>query len=135
MDERERYRKGLEVRRAVLGDEHVDRALARQDDLDAEFQELITRHAWGEIWTRPGLPRGTRSLLALAMTVALNRAEEFRLHLRGAARNGVRREEVKELLLQAAVYCGLPAANAAFRMAREVFEEMDRDEAKGSPAG
>jgi 4-carboxymuconolactone decarboxylase len=135
MDERERYRKGLEVRRAVLGDEHVDRALARQDDLDAEFQELITRHAWGEIWTRPGLPRGTRSLLALAMTVALNRGEEFRLHLRGAARNGVRREEVKELLLQAAVYCGLPAANAAFRMAREVFEEMDRDEAKGSPAG
>jgi 4-carboxymuconolactone decarboxylase len=135
MDERERYRKGLEVRRAVLGDEHVDRALARQDDLDAEFQELLTRHAWGEIWTRPGLQRGTRSLLALAMTVALNRAEEFRLHLRGAARNGVRREEVKELLLQAAVYCGLPAANAAFRMAREVFEEMDRDEAKGPPAG
>lgn len=133
MDEAERYRRGLEARRAVLGDAHVDRALARHGDLDAEFQDLVTRHAWGEIWTRPGLPRRTRSLLTLAMTLALNRAEEFRLHLRGAVRNGVGREEVKELLLQAAIYCGLPAANTGFRMAREVFEEMEREEAKGPP--
>ncbi len=126
MEERERFEKGLETRRAVLGDEHVDRSLKTADSFNREFQEMITRYAWGEIWTRPGLPRNTRSLLVLAMTVALNRREEFQLHLRAAFNNGVTRDEVKEVLLQAAVYCGVPAANTAFHMAREVFAEMDK---------
>ncbi len=126
MEERERFEKGLATRRAVLGDEHVERSFKTADSFNQEFQEMITRYAWGEIWTRPGLPRHTRSLLVLAMTVALNRREEFQLHLRAAFNNGVTREEVKELLLQAAVYCGVPAANTAFHMARQVFAEMDK---------
>src|SRR6202790_2642434 len=125
MEERERYSNGLEVRRAVLGDAHVDRALSRSNAFNQEFQELITRYAWGEIWTRPGLPRHTRSLITLAMLIALNRSDEIRLHLRGAANNGVTRDEIKELFLQAAVYCGVPAANSAFRAAEEVFAEQD----------
>src|SRR6266550_6481747 len=126
MEERERYSNGLEVRRAVLGDAHVDRALTRSNDFNREFQELITRYAWGEIWTRPGLPRHTRSLITLAMLVALNRPDEFRLHVRAAFNNGVTREEIKELFLHAAVYCGVPAANSAFRAAEEVFAEQER---------
>lgn len=125
MDERERYEKGLTVRRAVLGDAHVDGSLKSRNDFNAEFQELITRYAWGEIWTRPGLPRHTRSLLTIAMMVALNRSDEFRLHLRAAFSNGVTREEIKELLLQAAIYCGVPAANSAFHAAQEVFNGME----------
>jgi 4-carboxymuconolactone decarboxylase len=125
MDERERYEKGLTVRRAILGDAHVDHSLQKRNDFNTEFQELITRYAWGEIWTRPGLPRHTRSLLAIAMMVALNRADEFRLHVRAAFSNGVTREEIKELLLQAAIYCGVPAANSAFHAAQEVFSEME----------
>jgi 4-carboxymuconolactone decarboxylase len=121
MDERERYAKGMEVRRAVLGDQHVDRALEHRNTFNEEFQDLITRYAWGETWARPGLPRKTRSLVTLAMLVALNRGEEFRMHVRGAANNGVTREEIKELLLQAAIYCGVPAANAAFHVAEEVL--------------
>ena len=126
MEERERFEKGLETRRAVLGDEHVDRSMKTADSFNQEYQEMITRYAWGEIWTRPGLPRHTRSLLVLAMTVALNRREEFQLHLRAAFNNGVTRDEVKEVLLQAAIYCGVPAANTAFHMARQVFAEMDK---------
>src|SRR3979411_105090 len=125
MEERERDSNGLEVRRVVLGDAHVERALTRSNDFNQEFQELITRYAWGEIWSRPGLPRHTRSLLTLAMLVALNRPDEFRLHLRAAANNGVSREEIKEVLLQTAIYCGVPAANAAFHTAEEVFAEID----------
>jgi 4-carboxymuconolactone decarboxylase len=125
MDERERYEKGLTVRRAVLGDAHVNRSLENCNDFNTEFQELITRYAWGEIWTRPGLPRHTRSLLTIGMMVALNRSEEFRLHLRAAFNNGVTQEEIKELLLQAAIYCGVPAANSAFHAAQEVFKEME----------
>jgi 4-carboxymuconolactone decarboxylase len=121
MDERERYAKGMEVRRAVLGDQHVDRALEHRNAFNEEFQDLITRYAWGEIWARPGLPRKTRSLVTLAMLVALNRGEEFRMHVRAAANTGVTREEIKELLLQAAIYCGVPAANAAFHAAEEVL--------------
>lgn len=121
MDERERYRSGLEVRRAVLGDAHVDRTLSQRTELDEEFQDLLTRYAWGEIWARPGLPRGTRSLLTLGILVALGREEELRMHLGAALRNGVSREEIREVLLHAAVYCGLPAANAAFRVAAEVL--------------
>ncbi|HEX8012641.1 MAG TPA: 4-carboxymuconolactone decarboxylase [Casimicrobiaceae bacterium] len=125
MDERERHDKGMTVRRAVLGDAHVDRATAGKDPFTAEFQELITRYAWGEVWTRPGLPRRTRSLLTVAMMVALNRPEEFKLHVRAAFNNGVTRDEIKEVLLQCAIYCGVPAANSAFHMAEEVFAQMD----------
>ena len=125
MDERERHDKGMTVRRAVLGDAHVDRATARKSALTAEFQELITRYAWGEVWTRPGLARHTRSLLTIAMMVALNRPDEFKLHVRAAFNNGVSRDEIKEVLLQCAIYCGVPAANSAFHMADEVFAAMD----------
>jgi 4-carboxymuconolactone decarboxylase len=126
MDESERYDKGLGVRRAVLGDAHVDRTLAKRDAFNEEFQELITRYAWGEIWTRPGLPRHTRSLITVAMMVALNRADEFRLHVRAAFNNGVTRDQIKEVLLQAAIYCGVPAANTAFHLAEEVFAQMEQ---------
>jgi 4-carboxymuconolactone decarboxylase len=125
MDEHERREKGMQLRRQVLGDTHVDRSLQKLNAFNEEFQDLITRYAWGEIWTRPGLPRHTRSLLTLAMMVALNRADEFKLHVRAAANNGVKREEIKEVLLQCAIYCGVPAANAAFHMAEEVFAAMD----------
>jgi 4-carboxymuconolactone decarboxylase len=125
MDERERYEKGMAVRRAVLSDAHVDRTIARKNAFNEEFQDLITRYAWGEIWTRPGLPRHTRSLLTVAMMVALNRADEFRLHVRAAANNGVTRDQIGEVLMQAAIYCGVPAANNAFHLAEEVFAEMD----------
>src|SRR5713226_4559024 len=124
MEERERYSNGLEVRRAVLGDAHVDRALTRGNAFNQEFQELITRYAWGEIWTRPGLPRHARSLITLAMLVALNRGDEFRMHVRAAAHNGVTRDEIKELLLHAAIYCGVPAANSAFHAAEEILAEQ-----------
>ena len=126
MDQREVYENGLQVRRAVLGDAHVDRSLDTISAFNSEFQELITRYAWGEIWTRPGLPRHTRSLLTLAMMVALNRGEEFKMHVRAAFNNGVTREEIKEVLLQTAIYCGVPAANAAFHAAEEVFLELDK---------
>ena len=123
MDERERYEAGLKVRREVLGDAHVDAALAKCNEFTAEFQNLLTRYAWGEIWSRPGLSRQTRSLLTVVMLVALNREEELRMHLRAALKNGVSREEVREALLQSAIYCGVPAANAAFRVAQEIFGE------------
>ena len=125
MDERERYSSGMKVRRAVLGDEYVEKAQVAKTAFSEPFQDLITRYAWGEIWTRPGLPRNTRSLLTLAMMVALNRNDEFRMHVRAAANNNVTREEIQEVLLQAAIYCGVPAANAAFHIAQEVFAEMD----------
>ncbi|MBP0639177.1 3-oxoadipate enol-lactonase [Cupriavidus sp. AcVe19-6a] len=124
-DDAARYEAGLSVRRAVLGSAHVDRSLARLTPLNEEFQNLITRYAWGEIWTREGLPRHTRSLLTIAMMVALNRSDELKLHLRAAANNGVTRDEIKEVLLQTAIYCGVPAANSAFHMAEEVFAAMD----------
>ena len=125
MDERERHDNGMKVRRAVLGDAHVDRTVTRRNGFNGEFQELITRYAWGEIWTRPGLPRHTRSLLTIAMMVALNRADEFKLHVRAAFNNGVTRDEIKEVLMQAAIYCGVPAANTAFHLAEEVFAQME----------
>ena len=125
MDERERYDKGMAVRREVLGNAHVDRTLKNKSAFNGEFQDLITRYAWGEIWTRPGLSRNTRSIATLALLVALDRGEELRLHLRASANNGVTRDEIKELLLQCAIYCGVPAANSAFHLAQEVFSEMD----------
>jgi 4-carboxymuconolactone decarboxylase len=130
MDEKDRHAKGMEVRRAVLGNAHVDRAQANRTEITTEFQDFITRYAWGEIWTRPGLPRHTRSLLTIAMMVATNREEELKLHLRAASNNGVSRDEIKEVLMQAAIYCGVPAANSAFHMAQEVFKQMDADAAK-----
>jgi 4-carboxymuconolactone decarboxylase len=126
MDDRERFAKGLEVRRAVLGEKHVNVSLEKSNSFTAEFQDLVTRYAWGEMWTRQGLPRQTRSLVTLAMLIALDRGDEFRLHLRGALNNGATRDQIKELLLHAAVYCGVPAANSAFRAAEEVFTEQDR---------
>jgi 4-carboxymuconolactone decarboxylase len=119
----------MAVRRAVLGDAHVDRAVATVTDFNRDFEDLITRYAWGEIWARPTLSRPTRSLLTLGMLVALNRPDELRLHVRGALNNGVTRDEIKEVLLQAAVYCGVPAAHTAFRAAEAVFEALDSETA------
>jgi 4-carboxymuconolactone decarboxylase len=116
-------RSGMEVRRAVLGDAYVDRAEASLTPLTEEFQDLITRYAWGEIWTRPGLDRRTRSCITVAMLVALNRNEELATHLRGALRNGVTEDELKEVLLQTTIYCGVPAANTAFGVAARVLAE------------
>jgi 4-carboxymuconolactone decarboxylase len=121
MDDTERHEAGMRIRRSVLGDEHVKRAEAAKSDFDADFQDLITRYAWGEIWTRPGLPLHTRSLLTIGLMVALNRGEELRMHLRAAANNGVTAAEIREVLLHCAVYCGVPAANAAFHAAKEVL--------------
>jgi 4-carboxymuconolactone decarboxylase len=125
MDEEKRREQGMQVRRTVLGEAHVQRAEASTNDFNADFQDLITRYAWGEIWTRPGLPRHTRSLLTIVMMVALNREEELKLHLRAAANSGVTRDEIKEALLQTAIYCGVPAANGAFRLAQEVFDTIE----------
>jgi 4-carboxymuconolactone decarboxylase len=126
MDERERFEMGIKIRREVLGDAHVDAAIAKRNAFSEAFQDLITRYAWGEIWTRPGLPRQTRSLITVAMLVALNREEELRLHLRAALRNGVTQEEIRETLLQSAIYCGVPAANSAFRIAQDIFTEKPK---------
>jgi 4-carboxymuconolactone decarboxylase len=125
MDDGERHKAGMKVRRAVLGDAHVDRAEKNKTEFTEPFQDLITRYAWGEIWSRPGLPRQTRSLVTLAMMIALNRSDEFRMHVRAALNNKVSREEIQEVLLQSAVYCGVPAANTAFHIAQEVFAEVD----------
>ncbi|AJY32009.1 4-carboxymuconolactone decarboxylase [Burkholderia thailandensis 34] len=125
MNDEQRYEAGMNVRRAVLGDAHVDRSLENRTELTEDFQNLITRYAWGEIWTRDGLPRHTRSLLTIAMMVALNRGEELALHLRAAKNNGVTRDEIKEVLLQTAIYCGVPAANSAFHLAQRIFGEED----------
>ena len=125
MNDSERFDQGIAVRRAVLGEAHVDRAQANLNEFNREFQNLITRYAWGEIWTRPGLPRHTRSLMTICMMVALGREEELKLHLKAAANNDVTRDEIKEALLQSAIYCGVPAANSAFALALKVFAEID----------
>lgn len=127
MDEQERFARGQEMRREILGDEWVERAQARMDAgaFDAEYHEMVTRHVWGEIWQRPGLDRRTRSLIVMAMLIALNRPEELRLHLSLSKKNGVTREEVNELLLQATVYTGVPAGRNAFLAASEVFAAED----------
>jgi 4-carboxymuconolactone decarboxylase len=119
------HERGMEVRRQVLGDEHVDRAIERTTDFTADFQDLITRYAWGEVWTRPGLDRRMRSCITLAMLVALGRDEELAMHVRAALRNGLTPDEIKEVLLQTAIYCGVPAANSAFAIAQRVLEESD----------
>ena len=126
MDERDRHAEGMKVRRAVLGDAHVDRSVTNKNAFNEEFQDLITRYAWGEVWMRPGLPRHTRSLITLALMIAINRGDEFRMHVRAAFNNGVTRDEIREVFLQVAIYCGVPAGVDSFRQAREVFAEIDQ---------
>jgi 4-carboxymuconolactone decarboxylase len=126
----ELYERGLAVRRAVLGHAHVERALGTAGELDRDFQEYITRAAWGEVWARPGLARHTRHLLTIAMLAALDRQEELGMHLKATVNTGVTLAEVREVLMQVAVYAGVPAANSAFRTARRVFDEQ-RAERKG----
>ncbi|HZV04119.1 MAG TPA: 4-carboxymuconolactone decarboxylase [Gemmataceae bacterium] len=123
MDEAERRELGMRMRRAVLGDAHVDRAISEATPLTREFQDLITRVAWGEIWTRPGLDRDTRRLITIAMLVALNRPEEFRLHVAAALDHGTPPDLIKETVLQSAIYCGVPAANSAFRQVAELLAD------------
>jgi 4-carboxymuconolactone decarboxylase len=117
------HERGMEVRREVLGDEHVDAAVERTTPFTADFQDLITRFAWGEIWTRPGLDRKTRSCITLAALMARGQLEELALHVRGALRNGLTEDEIKEVLLHGAIYCGVPAANAAFAVAQRVLDD------------
>jgi 4-carboxymuconolactone decarboxylase len=119
----ERYDAGMQVRREVLGGDYVDRAMAQADDFSRPIQELVTEYCWGAVWARPGLDRRTRSLLNIAMLSALNRPHELRVHLAGALRNGCTVEEIREALLQVAIYCGVPAGVDAFRVAREVLGE------------
>ena len=121
----ESYDSGMRVRREVLGDNHVDRAIERTTEFTADFQDFITRYAWGEIWTRPGLDRKTRSCITLTALVALGHLEELKLHVRAALRNGLTQDEIKEVLLQSAIYCGVPAANAAFAAAQSVLADLD----------
>ena len=117
------YERGMKVRREVLGDAHVDEAMARKTDFTADFDDLITRYAWGEIWTRPGLDRRTRSAITMTALIALGRMDELPMHVRAARRNGLSEDEIKEVLLQSAVYCGVPAARTAFAVAARVLEE------------
>ena len=120
---KEIYEKGLAIRREVLGADYVDNAIRTADDFNRPLQELVTEYCWGAVWGRPGLPKKTRSMLNLAMLTALNRPHELKLHVKGALKNGVTREEIMEVLLQSAIYCGVPAAVDAFRTAREAFKE------------
>ena len=119
------YDRGIEIRRAVLGDDYVDAALARQDEFTAPFQDFITRSAWGDVWARPGLDRRTRSCITVALLAALGHDRELSIHLRGALRNGVTTDELREVLLQTAIYAGVPAANRAFAVAQEILAEGD----------
>ena len=121
---KELFEKGLAVRRAVLGAEYVDKSIASADDFNRPMQELVTEYCWGEIWNRPGLDRKTRSIINLAMLTALNRPHEIKLHVLGALNNGLTKDEISEVFLQTAIYCGVPAAIDRFRVAREVFKEQ-----------
>jgi 4-carboxymuconolactone decarboxylase len=124
------FDRGMDVRRAVLGNEHVDRSIANATEFTADFQAFLTRYAWGEVWTRPGLDRKTRSLLTIAMMASLGRYDELRLHVRATRNTGVTRDEVREVLLQVAVYAGVPAANSAYHHAAAVYREMDEEAAR-----
>lgn len=125
--DRKTFDEGLEIRRAVLGPEYVDASLANADAFTRPLQELVTQYVWGEIWSRPGLDRRTRSIVNLGMLASMSRPHELELHVRGALRNGVTRDEIREIFLQVAVYCGMPAAIEAFRAARKVFAEADQE--------
>lgn len=122
--EKHRFEKGLAVRRAVVGESYVDASLKNADDFSMPMQELVTEFCWGEVWSRPGLDRRSRSILNLGMIAALNRSEELAIHIRGAINNGVTKDEIQECLLQVAVYCGMPAGLGSFKVAREVFKDM-----------
>lgn len=122
---KQRFEQGLAIRRAVLGSEYVDRSLSAADAFTRPLQELVTEYCWGEVWNREGLDRKMRSAINLAMMTALNRPHELRLHVRGAVNNGLSRDEIREILLQTAIYCGVPAALDSFRVAREVLAELD----------
>jgi 4-carboxymuconolactone decarboxylase len=117
------HERGMRIRREVLGDEHVDRATARTTEQTRDFQDFITRYAWGEIWARPGIDRRTRSCITLTALIALGRFDELEMHIRGARRNGLTDDEISEVLLHSAVYCGVPAANSAFGVFHRVLEE------------
>ena len=119
------FKKGLEIRRAVLGADYVDKSIASADEFTEDLQRLVTKYCWGDIWGRPGLDRRTRSFLNLAMISALNRPHELKLHVKGALNNGLSRADIREVFLQVAIYCGVPAAIDSFRVAREAFEEID----------
>ncbi|WP_409035361.1 4-carboxymuconolactone decarboxylase [Lacihabitans sp. CCS-44] len=121
------FDRGMHVRRSVLGDAHVDKANSKINDFNADFQSFITNYAWGEIWTRPGLSKHNKSLITLAMLIALNRPAEFKMHVKAAFNNGVSADEIKEVIMQSALYCGLPAANDAFHLALEVFSPLTPD--------
>ena len=121
------YDEGMKVRKAVLGTSYVDNSMAAADDFMMSFQDVTTEYCWGYVWTRPGLPKKTRSMLNLAMLAALNRGPELKLHVNGALNNGLTKEEIKEILLQVAVYCGVPAGIDAFRNAREAFNEVEKE--------
>ena len=118
------FEKGLAIRKSVLGAEFVDNAFATADDFNREYQELVTQYCWGEVWGRPGLDKKTRSMLNLAMLTALNRPHEVEIHVRGAIANGVTKDEIKEIFMHAAIYCGVPAGVDSFRIARKVFKDM-----------
>lgn len=124
MNDEQRYQQGLEVRTAVLGEAHVGRSLQNLNDFNQDFQSFISRYAWGEVWSREGLPRHTRSLVTIAILLALGREDELRMHLKACFNNGVTKDELKELILHSSLYAGLPAANAAMHMAEDVFKEL-----------
>lgn len=124
MNDDDRYKQGIEVRTAVLGEKHVNRSIENLNDFNEDFQNFISRFAWGEVWSRPGLPRHTRSLVTIAVLLALGREDELRMHLRACFNNGVTKDELKELILHCSLYAGLPASNAAMHMAEQVFEEL-----------
>lgn len=124
MNDEQRYKQGLEVRSEVLGEKHVNRSLENLNDFNSDFQNFISRYAWGEVWSRPGLPRHTRSLVTIGILLALGREAELRMHIRACFNNGVTKDELKELFLHSSLYAGLPAANAAMHMAEEVFLEL-----------
>lgn len=124
MNDEQRYKQGLEVRTEVLGEKHVNRSLENLNDFNSDFQNFISRYAWGEVWSRPGLPRHTRSLVTMGILLALGREAELRMHIRACFNNGVTKDELKELFLHSSLYAGLPAANAAMHMAEEVFVEL-----------
>lgn len=125
MDYNERFKKGLEMRKTVLGEEYVNKSLENANEFNEDLQQLVTEFCWGDVWTRPGLSKQQRSMINLSMIAALNRPHELKIHVRGAINNGLTKEDIKEIFLQVAVYCGMPAALDSFRIAQEVFEEMD----------
>jgi 4-carboxymuconolactone decarboxylase len=129
----DRHEAGMTVRRAVLGDEHVDRAVAGTTDFTAPFQDFITRYAWGDVWTRPGLDRRTRSVITLTVLTALGHENELAMHVRAAVRNGLTEAEIGEVLLHTAIYAGVPAANTAFAIAQRVLAEVSPDDRPGTP--